>query len=193
MLRREQAERSREALLDAAAAEFWLHGFGGTRIQDVLDRAGLTKGGLYHHFTSKQEIADALLAQEAGRWPEVIAGLAAADTRGLSAAEAFSLVIAKILEQDVRARAVLRLAEELEAGSPFEVWHDYVLLALQQAIADGEVADSIPIRQAATMIVESVYGVCTSPAPMSRGSRAADRVAVLWQALDPGLRATRTR
>ena len=63
-LRSEQAERSRERLLDAAAEEFWLHGLSGSRIQDMLDRAEMTKGGLYHHFTTKQELAEALMLSE---------------------------------------------------------------------------------------------------------------------------------
>ncbi|MCW5953338.1 MAG: helix-turn-helix transcriptional regulator, partial [Propionibacteriaceae bacterium] len=84
MIRREQAERSRELLLDAAAEEFWLHGLGGTRIQDILDRAGMTKGGLYHHFTSKQEMADALLAQEAERWPQLIEAVTGSQARGIA-------------------------------------------------------------------------------------------------------------
>jgi AcrR family transcriptional regulator len=190
--RREQAERTRELLLDAAAEELWLHGLGGTRIQDVLDRAQMTKGGLYHHFTSKQEMADALVEQESGRWAVLVDEVVASGARGLGALERFSLAVAEVLGAQIRARAVLRIAEELEDSgvtSVFVVWHDFAIRALQQGIADGEVSDAIAIRESATAVVEAVYGVCACASPMSRQAGAAVRMRGLWSVLGPGLRA----
>lgn len=192
MIRREQAERSRELLLDAAAEEFWLHGLGGTRIQDILDRANMTKGGLYHHFTSKQEMADALLAQEAERWPQLIEAVAGTQARGIALLRAFSLAVAERLGGEVRARAVLRITKEVEpegAVTAFDLWYDFLILALQQAIADREVSDSIAIREVAATLVEVIHGVCTSPAPMSQRTDASTRIARLWTVLGPGLSA----
>ncbi|GAA3819091.1 TetR family transcriptional regulator [Cellulomonas soli] len=193
MIRREQAERTRELLLDAAAAELWLHGLGGTRIQDVLDRAQVTKGGLYHHFTSKQEMADALAAQEAGRWPALAEDVSSSGARGLSALEEFAVSAAQRLQDDIRAKAVLRIAEELEgsaAASVLAAWHDFTILSLQQAIADGEVGDSIAIREVAATVVEAVYGACVCPAPASVPVDGPVRVRRLWAVLAPGLRST---
>ena len=190
MMRREQAERTREILLDAAAEEFWLHGLGGARIQDILDRAQMTKGGLYHHFTGKHELAVALTEAEATRWPESTDRVAASGARGLTALRSFSLELAETLTVQVRARAVVRIAEELdtnEAHSAFVIWHDFVILCLQQAIADGEVADSIPIRDAATSIIEALYGVAASPAPMTHHTSSPTRVLALWNLLEAGL------
>jgi AcrR family transcriptional regulator len=190
-MRREQAERSRELLLDCAAEELWRHGLGGTRIQDVLDRAGMTKGGLYHHFTGKQELADALAAEEAGRWPAVL-DAAVADLRGLAAVEALMAAVAARYDSDVRVRAVLRMVEELPEGavtSAFALWQDAVARALQQAIADREVADDVPLREVAAAVVDALHGVCTSPAPDSRGVAATVRAARVSRLLLGGLRA----
>jgi len=38
-------------------------GYHSASMQDVANAAGLTKGGLYHHFSSKEAIRDALLTQ----------------------------------------------------------------------------------------------------------------------------------
>jgi AcrR family transcriptional regulator len=190
MMRREQAERTRELLLDAAAEEFWLHGLGGTRIQDVLDRAGVTKGGLYHHFTSKLEMAQALAEGEDAAWRAAL--VVPPPVRGLAAVEAVALAVAARLGADVRARAVLRITEELgtpEAASPFVVWQDVVILGLQQAIADAQVPDSIPIREVAATVVEAVHGACVTPAPAARDVDAPTRVRRMWRLLEPGLRA----
>ncbi len=192
MIRREQAERSRDLLLDAAAEEFWLHGLEGARIQDVLDRTQMTKGGLYHHFINKLQMAEALAAQEAERWPELIAEIEESDARGLAALERFAVVVAGRLDDEVRARAVLRIAEELDppATGAVALWDDFVIRALQQAIADGEVSDAIAIREVAQTVVECVYGVSASPAAIRGGLSAVERLTRLWAVLGPGLRAT---
>ncbi len=190
MSRRAQGARAREVLLDAAAQEFWLHGLGGARIQSIMDRAGVTKGGLYHHFDGKAEIARALAEQEALAWPAMIDEVIASGTRGLACLERLCAAILERLDGQVRARAVLRMAEELDtpAGtSLFVLWQDAVIRVLQQAIADREVPDSIAIREVALTVVECVYGVAVSPAPMSRAVPAAARMDRLWSLLGSGL------
>lgn len=189
MMRREQAERTRELLLDAAAEEFWLHGLGGARIQDVLDRAGVTKGGLYHHFTSKLELAQALAEGEDAEWRAAL--VVPAELRGLAAVEAVALAVAARLGADVRARAVLRISEEIgtpEAASPFVTWQDVVIRGLQQAIADAQVSDAIAIREVAATLVEALYGACVTPAPATRDVDAVTRVGRMWRLVEPGLR-----
>ena len=48
-------------ILDAALKEFSQHGFTGARMEDIAHGAGLSKGGLYAHFSSKEAIFKALL------------------------------------------------------------------------------------------------------------------------------------
>jgi TetR/AcrR family transcriptional repressor of nem operon len=52
---------TRERILDAAAAAFRADGVDGIAVGDVMSRAGLTHGGFYAHFASKEElVAEAL-------------------------------------------------------------------------------------------------------------------------------------
>lgn len=48
-------------ILDAALAEFSAHGYSATRIDDIANRAGLSKGGFYAHFSGKDAVFEALL------------------------------------------------------------------------------------------------------------------------------------
>lgn len=50
-------------ILDAALVEFSERGFNAARMDDIASRCGLSKGGLYAHFQSKEEIFKALLAR----------------------------------------------------------------------------------------------------------------------------------
>jgi AcrR family transcriptional regulator len=54
-------------ILDAALQEFAARGFAATRIDDIARRGGLSKGGVYAHFDSKEAIFQALL-ERALRW-----------------------------------------------------------------------------------------------------------------------------
>jgi AcrR family transcriptional regulator len=47
---------TRRALLDTARQLFAEKGFAGTRTEDVVQRAGLTRGALYHHFRDKEDL-----------------------------------------------------------------------------------------------------------------------------------------
>lgn len=64
--RRTQAERretTRAALLAAARALFAERGFVDTGREDIAERAGVTRGALYHHFESKAAVAQAVLEE----------------------------------------------------------------------------------------------------------------------------------
>jgi TetR/AcrR family transcriptional regulator, transcriptional repressor for nem operon len=60
---RERAARNRERILDAAAQLFRERGFDGIGVADLMREAGLTHGGFYGHFSSK----DDLIAQASAR------------------------------------------------------------------------------------------------------------------------------
>jgi TetR/AcrR family transcriptional regulator, transcriptional repressor for nem operon len=51
--------RSREPLLDAAEELFLARGYDGTQLDLVCERAGVSRGGLFYHFDSKEALAEA--------------------------------------------------------------------------------------------------------------------------------------
>lgn len=62
--REEYAEATHEALLESAAACFLENGFLATSLDQVAQRARVTKGAIYHHFTSKRELFRAVLERQ---------------------------------------------------------------------------------------------------------------------------------
>lgn len=52
-----KGQRTRHAIVDRAAELFNLRGYAGTSVADILAATGLEKGGLYNHFSSKDELA----------------------------------------------------------------------------------------------------------------------------------------
>lgn len=54
---RAQAEANRERIVDVAGELFREKGFDGIGLNDLMQAAGLTRGGFYGHFESKDELA----------------------------------------------------------------------------------------------------------------------------------------
>src|SRR5262249_28448441 len=61
--REEYSEATRTALLDAAAVAFATQGFARTSVDDIVRRARVTKGALYHHFRDKTAVFEAVFCR----------------------------------------------------------------------------------------------------------------------------------
>ncbi|WP_457588896.1 TetR/AcrR family transcriptional regulator [Ensifer canadensis] len=59
--RKKQPEQVQRALLECAAKIAADHGVAAVTVKAVADNAGVTKGGLFHHFPSKQALLDGMV------------------------------------------------------------------------------------------------------------------------------------
>tara|TARA_R100001039_G_C1847254_1_gene107390 strand:- start:1356 stop:2171 length:816 start_codon:yes stop_codon:yes gene_type:complete len=56
-------DATRQKLLDAAFGEIRRAGFGGASISNILEQSGCTKGALYHHFSGKANLINAVIEE----------------------------------------------------------------------------------------------------------------------------------
>lgn len=115
--------RTRQLLLDAAQDCFSEYGYNGTRVSDIVFRAGVSQGNFYRHFTSKDEIFLEALRPS-------LEELAASTTRtsvgdGVDLATMVALTTA-YLSSYTRNRHILRVMREAAAsgggGGFTELW-----------------------------------------------------------------------
>jgi len=59
----ERTEATRAALLAAGRELFGMRGFASTSIEELASAAGVTRGALYHHFESKEDLFAAVFEQ----------------------------------------------------------------------------------------------------------------------------------
>jgi AcrR family transcriptional regulator len=52
----QRGEETRARILDVAQEAFARYGYDATGVAEICRRAGVTKGGFYHHFPSKQDV-----------------------------------------------------------------------------------------------------------------------------------------
>jgi len=100
-------QRPRE-LLEAALAVFAQHGYRNTRLDDVAEAAGVTKGAIYHYFDTKEDLLRSVIEHYQtiafGRADEALL------RRDLPPSERLSLLVRKIFSSgETRNRQLLGL------------------------------------------------------------------------------------
>lgn len=94
MTKKMPKEERIEDIIQAAVDEFLENGYEGTSMESIARRAGISKGGLYHHFSSKDEIL--LLANQ--KLNEPVYAIMQQALQHPSAGEGLSLYIKNYLE-----------------------------------------------------------------------------------------------
>ncbi|MFZ2988995.1 TetR/AcrR family transcriptional regulator [Ideonella sp.] len=153
-------------ILDAAMAEFSAHGYTATRMDDIAGRAGLSKGGLYAHFASKEAVFDALIQRSLGM-PALAVDevLAAASDLNAVLDGLFHPLYAQLTSPAALATARLILTEgpRLPAGAVH--WRESSLSALVEQLGEvlrrcalrGWCRDSILLREPWLLISPLVH------------------------------------
>lgn len=65
-----QPDLTRQKLIECAFEEIHRSGFRGASLEAILDSSGVTKGALYHHFSSKAELGHAVVDELVRPWVE---------------------------------------------------------------------------------------------------------------------------
>jgi AcrR family transcriptional regulator len=81
-------QRTRERIVEAAAAAFRGRGLAGVRVEEVMAAAGLTHGGFYAHFAAKDDLLGPVVERASAETLEMMSRVAAsvAPARRVSAA-----------------------------------------------------------------------------------------------------------
>jgi TetR/AcrR family transcriptional repressor of nem operon len=69
---KEESAQTRKRIVEAASAEFRRNGIDGTGLADLMAAAGLTHGGFYKHFESKEQVIEESLAFAAEQMVEAM-------------------------------------------------------------------------------------------------------------------------
>jgi AcrR family transcriptional regulator len=189
--RQEQSEKTRSAIIDAAAAAFDAHGYQGAGLSLILDQAGVTRGALYFHFASKEELAQELIRAQF----ENIERHLSDGAKGLQALINLTFAMAADLISDIRVRAGVRLViEHASFTAPTEdAYRSWIQVArdlLVDAKRSGELSRGVSPEDAARFLVGSFAGVQLVSDVLSGRSDLQDRVADLWSFVLPALAAS---
>ena len=142
-----QTSDARTRVLDAAVDLFAEHGYDGTSVSQVITRAGVAKGGFYHHFASKEALLYEVYGDLIGRQ---LAGMDEILARRLPPADTLRALIADLVETTAASarpalvfwREMHRLGDErtAEYRRARRRYHDTVRRLIREAQAAGAFA-----------------------------------------------------
>ncbi|MEU2495411.1 ScbR family autoregulator-binding transcription factor [Streptomyces sp. NPDC007883] len=148
--------RTRRQLLDAAASAFLEHGYEGASIGDITQRAGLTRGAVYFHFASKEELAQGVLDEAVtteGVRPQTLKLQELVDT---------AMALAHRLPREPVLAAALRLAVDNGVRrSVRTAWPEWIALLteiLEDAKRRGETLPHVDPGSTARLVMSSWTG-----------------------------------
>jgi AcrR family transcriptional regulator len=191
--RDEYAETTRAALLDAAAAAFAEQGFARTSVEDIVRRARLTKGALYHHFKDKRSLFEAVFCRIEEVLVRRVAEASAKRTDPWARVEAGLDAFLDAALEPANRRIVF---EEAPVALGWMRWQEIerqymmgVLRTSLQALHDARLIRAEPLDLVAPVIfgamVEATQ-VAAHAANTRTAQRAAKRLMMrLWRALAP--------
>lgn len=186
MAKQDRAIRTRQTILTAAAKVFEEHGYQAATISEILATAGVTKGALYFHFNSKEELAFGVLDAQ-----HVEFGIPNSPSK-LQELVDTCLLFAYQLQTDPMVRASVRLAMDqtatgLDRSGPFLHWRKVIGELLQQAQAQGELLPQVVADKTSDVIVGSYTGVQSMSQVLSDYQDLTEKVSELLRHLLPSL------
>ncbi|MFF3729099.1 ScbR family autoregulator-binding transcription factor [Streptomyces sp. NPDC002476] len=185
MAQQARAIQTRRSILVAAAAVFDERGYSSATISEILARAGVTKGALYFHFSSKEDLALGVMDVQLDSNPlPQLTKLQELVDQGM--------LLAHRLRNEPLVRASVGLAmdqavEGLDRGTPFRAWIDRLEHLLNAAKDQGELLPHVDPRETAEMFAGSFSGIQVMSQALCRREDLGHRISVLLHFVLPSI------
>jgi len=162
-----KGQATRASILQTAAEVFAERGYAETTLSELIARSGLTKGAFYFHFTSKEQLALAVLEEKQRQWLEFVSQRALAKPVAIDQLRALGPALIKLHREDPSAYSAPRLARDLArmpelAGivrAQMRGWIDLVASIISRAQQDGDLPPQLDATALATILVAATDGL----------------------------------
>ncbi|MFD4368344.1 ScbR family autoregulator-binding transcription factor [Rhodococcus sp. NPDC058521] len=192
MVRQERAEATREAVLEGAASVFARLGYANASLSEIITESHVTKGALYFHFGSKEELARAVIdagcahiARKSAQWMD-------SRTPALEAIIGISCIAVETAAFDLPWHATLRLLAEIgdyrgSDGPVFDEWNKMFESLVESAAEDEDLRPEIATDQLARLLLAVLGGVRLVAAATDSRERVASDMNAAWSLMLPVL------
>jgi AcrR family transcriptional regulator len=155
----EQSEATRGALLTAARALFAERGYADTATEEVVRRAGVTRGALYHHFRDKQDLFRAVVDDMEREFLEQLAAAAPAGGPWETLHQGFQMFLDASLEPAMQ-RIVLQDAPSVLGWQEYRAIEEKYSLGVLEAVLGAAIAQGIieeqPVKPMARLLLSAL-------------------------------------
>jgi AcrR family transcriptional regulator len=158
-----RAQRTRQSILEAAGQVFAENGFVGASVEEVLTRSNTTKGALYFHFRTKEDLAAAVIEEEETVADRIAERELVRDAPPLEVLISLSERWASEIQSNPVVRGGVRLIVERRADpsrltEPYERWEKLVAGLMLKAQEQGDLRETTDPFLAAELLVAAFTG-----------------------------------
>jgi AcrR family transcriptional regulator len=188
----QRVDETYHRILHTSAALFAEKGYLGTSVNELLERAGMTKNAFYSYFPSKETLAVAVVENTKAQWPPMIAQYEALRASAVDTVIALTFEVADRITGDAAVRGGIRLSIERDTikspvPPPLDGWVEEIERLLSPAGEWELMGLTTPADVAARVIVTCLVGTLYAS---SDGHDIGKRLAEVWTVMLPGLRPT---
>ncbi|MGO9925911.1 MAG: TetR family transcriptional regulator [Mycobacterium sp.] len=163
MARQVRSEATRRKILDAAIDVFSEVGYAAAGWNTIIERTGMTKGALYHHFDSKESLASAIIEEGSDTILIAFRNVCGSSSPALESMIHGTFTIADVLYSDKTARAAEQLIAALsgfnEAAAHFCASLVELMAALaRRASTEGDLREDLDPVLISESIVGAMFG-----------------------------------
>lgn len=154
-------------MLQAAAEVFAERGYTETTMAELITRSGLTKGAFYFHFSSKEQLALAVIEEKQHQWIDSVQAAISAEPRAIDQLRLVARALVRIHRDDPSAFSVSRLTRDLSriphvtdlVRDHMRAWVGLLASLVSQAQADEDLPDTIEANDLAALLVAATDGL----------------------------------
>jgi len=165
-----RSEVTRQKILDAAMNLFSEVGYAAAGLGEIIERAGMTKGALYHHFDSKEALATAIIEQGDNLIQDAFGHVCQSSSPALENLIHGVFVVTDLLVSDKAARTAEQLTRGLAEfnNAASHVWPNRLEAMTTQAsraITEGDLRDGLDPQVVSESILNAMLGaqlLCTA-------------------------------
>jgi AcrR family transcriptional regulator len=192
MVRQARSEATRRKIIDSAVDLINEIGYPAAGLNDIIERAELTKGALYYHFDSKEALATAIIEEGS---ESLLGAFRAAGRSGSPSMENVihgTFVITEVIGTDNVVRAGSRLLRTFGAFNPaakkvFQMLVDELGEHVTRAIAEGDLRADLKPESTSGAIVAAMLGDELLSSALSDGEDLRARFTRSWELLLPAI------
>jgi AcrR family transcriptional regulator len=180
-----RSEATRQKILDAAMDLFSEVGYAAAGLGEIIERAGMTKGALYHHFDSKEALATAIIEQGDNLTRDVFGHVCQYSSPALENLIHGVFVVTDLLVSDKAARTAEQLTRGLAEfnNAASHVWPnrlDAMTTQARRAITEGDLRDGLDPQ----VVSESILNAMLGAQLLSSAAQDADHITRLTRSLE---------
>ncbi|PTR28982.1 TetR family transcriptional regulator [Rhodococcus sp. OK519] len=197
MLKQERAVITRQQIVNGAAEMFDRVGYERASLAEIVELSGITKGALYFHFKSKDELATVVIDEQHAISMKAVESIMSSGAPALDRLVMLCYEMGRQMVEDPIVRAGIRLTLEMSADGgprrPYADWIDACEEVSRAGIEEGDVVETVEPSELGRFIVGAFTGVQLVSNVLTGREDLYERIDQMLSFLLPGIMAPRRR